>query len=212
MSTKIPFSIVAYVDKKNPLQLASKPDFNIEQTYTLEAFINRMMKGDCSGLILDIHKVMSEAPHERNRIFAIASGYPLMRTKVDKYGNRIFIDNPDIFINFCNGQCLTNVRKDERIEIDIPAEISAEEDPAMAQSYPVTLKNISMDGCFIATNENLSEHQFLNIRLGTLSNKLPILTAIRWFTNKTHAHQGVGVKFIKILEEQREEIEKLYFS
>ncbi|WP_027179089.1 PilZ domain-containing protein [Maridesulfovibrio bastinii] len=212
METKANSPIVGYINRKEPLALSEQLNFPLELTYTLEEFINRMMKDDCSGLILDIHKVMSEHPQERNRIFAIASGYPIVRTRMDKYGNRIFIDNPQVLKKENEWDAKVNVREEERVETDIQASISYENDPAMADSISVKLKNISLEGCFITTTEDFSEEQFINIRIETLSNKLPIVAGIRWYTNKTHTHQGFGVKFIKILEEQREEIEKLYFT
>ncbi len=212
MGTNTATPIIAYLDADKPLKVSEKIDIEIEQTYTLEAFTSRLMKGGYSGLILDIHKVMRETPQERNRIFAFASGSPVMRTKADSYGNRIFIDSPEIFMECCNGCCRTNVREEERVEIDIPAGISLESDPAMAGIKEANLKNISREGCFIATDEDLSDEHFLNIRIETLSNRLPILAGIRWRTDENHTFQGVGVRFIKIQDDQREEIEKLYLA
>lgn len=212
MNTNELLPVVGYTDQQHPLHLSENLNFALEQTHTLEEFINRMMKGDCSGLILDIRKVMAEDPLERNRIFAIAAGYPILRTKVDKHGNQIFIDSPDVFQNFCNGVCRTNVREDERVEININASISCEADPAMANSIDVRLKNISLDGCFIETEEDLSSEQFIHLRIPELSNRLPILAGIRWYTGQTHEHKGVGAKFVKILDEQRAEIADLFLK
>ncbi|WP_291328951.1 PilZ domain-containing protein [Desulfovibrio sp. UCD-KL4C] len=205
-------STIAFVDspekyKKSPIA----NEFNIKYCLTLDNFIHEVLKEKFTGLILDIPKVMKTPAYARNRIFSIAANHSLIRTKVES-GKVVFVDDLSTFKqSYIENDCIMS-RKSERVKINIPIRISAENDPAMANSFDGMVQNISKSGCLISTTNDIFDQDFLHLKFDELSNKLPIYVGIRWIKSTNDKMEGVGVKFITITPEQSSELQQKYIT
>ncbi|SDL39822.1 PilZ domain-containing protein [Maridesulfovibrio ferrireducens] len=201
---KIP--VIAFVDNPEHYQKSEVTnDLNIKYCASLDLFLNEVLEEKFAGLILDIQKVMKTPIYERNRIFSISAERPLIRTKIES-NKAVFVDDPSNFKLCCREKTSSMTRINERVEVDIPILISSENDPAMANSFNGAIQNISESGCFINTDVDLFDQDFIYLRFDNLSNKLPIYAGIRWTKSTKDNLEGIGVKFITITEDQKSEL------
>lgn len=205
-------SIIAFVDSPEPYKKSKlTSEFNITYCSTLDKFIHEVLKEQYTGLILDIQKVMGTPPYARNRIFSVAANSSLIRTKIES-GEVTFVDDLSNFKQCCIDSNCIMIRKNERVEINLPILISSEKDPAMANSFEGVIQNLSESGCFIRTTADIFDQDFLYLKFNELSNKLPVYAGIRWIKSTDDKMEGIGVKFITIAPEQSAELQQKYIT
>ncbi len=205
-------TVIAFVD--NP-ELYTRSEISsgldIKFCASLDSFLRKVLEEKCNGLILDIQKVMKTPHEERNRIFSVAADRPLMRSKTES-GKALFLDDSDAFKVNCRQTKNITTRMNERVEVHIPILISPEEDPAMANSFSGTVLNISQTGCFILTDADICDQDFLHIKFIDILNKLPIYVGIRWSKSSEDNLNGFGVKFITMAGNQPGELLERYIK
>ena len=160
----------------------------------------------CTGLILDVQRVMRADRVSRDLLFSYADTVPIVRSKVERAtGLVIFIDSLEVLHHSCRG---TGFRAMVRVPVKLNALLSEGHDPAMAQVQRLNILDISLGGCFLYTMENFDDIDFVHIRIMELENKLPILCNIRWrqIWGRENVLPGIGVKFVSIKPDQLDEI------
>lgn len=168
-----------------------------------------MLEKEYSGLVLDMRKIMQTPCCVRNRILSISNNIPTMRA-LDKANKTVFLDNHDNFICNCKNQCCLESGSACPINVNIPIEISLDHDPAMAKSIHGTIHHIFDHGCSFHTKLNLSEHNFLYLKIFELSNRLPIYAGVCCEQNNSEQSCGYKVKFLCIKDDQKQELNKKY--
>ncbi|WP_320005828.1 PilZ domain-containing protein [Maridesulfovibrio sp.] len=202
MNTKMKLSILAFTDSRKPYQnFHSHSQMDIKFCTELEHFFSEALSNDFSGMLLEMKKVMEIPSRERNKIFTLAATKPLMRTRVSK-NSAYYVDDPDQFYTDCTLKTKAQLRRHDRINVDLPVMISHEDDHVMAEEYKATIVNLSEKGCFIKTAIDLSGNHLVNIRINEIDNKLPICGGIRWSTTPKNGLYGYGIQFMDIKPDQ----------
>ncbi|ACS80828.1 PilZ domain-containing protein [Maridesulfovibrio salexigens] len=199
-------SILAFTDSPRSyrnFQLHSK--MKIEFCTDLDNYLHEALNSNFSGMILEMRKVMRIPARERNKLFMLAENQPLMRTRTYK-GTVIYVDDPDSFRSNCIQKTKALVRQHERVKVSLPAMVSHEDDHVMVNKFNAEITNISETGCFLKTSADLSENNFINLRINTLSNSLPICCGISWKTDCSDNLQGYGIQFLQIRHDQAKQI------
>ena len=208
MDTAIKLSILAFTDNQQPYQnFHSHSQMDIKFCTDLEHFFREALSNEFSGMLLEMKKVMRVPSRERNKIFTIAASKPLMRTRVKKNA-AYYVDDPDQFYNDCTLKTKSQLRRHNRIRVELPVMISHEDDHVMVEEYKATIINLSESGCFIRTATDLSGNHLVNIRISDIDNKLPICGGIRWSTTPKNGIHGYGIQFMDIKSDQSEQLFK----
>lgn len=171
----------------------------------LDCFFKETLSSDFSGMILEMKKVMATPARERNKIFALAADRPIMRTKLKK-DLSTYVDDPDSFLEDCVQKRKAQLRRHDRVNVNLNAVISREDDHAMAAEFSAEIINISESGCYLKTTIDLSDNHLVNIKINKVSNKLPICGGICWRTIPKSGYHGYGIQFIKIEQDQSAEL------
>jgi hypothetical protein len=199
-------SILAFTDSPRSyrnFQLHS--NIKIEFCTDLENYLREALNFNFSGMILEMRKVMGIPSRDRNKLLMLAANQPLMRTRTHK-GTVIYVDDPDSFRCNCVQRTKGLVRQHERVAVNLQAMVSHEDDHVMVNKFSAEITNISETGCFLTTSADLPENNFINLRINSLSNRLPICCGISWKTDCTDNRQGYGIQFIQIHQDQTKQI------
>ncbi len=174
-----------------------------------DKFCKALVERQYSGIILNVNKVMRTPCCDRNRILSISSGVPTIRT-LEKESQPLFLDDHKNFICDCLTRKCNGSGYSCPVNVQIPVEVSLEDDPAMAQSITGTIHHISEDGCTFHTNANLADNSYLYLKIFSLNNKLPILSGVYREQNAANCSCGYEVKFLDIKDDQRDEIKAFH--
>lgn len=206
MDTAHKLSILAFTDTQFPYRnFHSHSQMDIKFCTELDHFFREALRDDFSGLLLEMKKVMEIPSSQRNKIFTIAASKPLMRTRVKKNA-AYYVDDPDQFYNACTLRSKAQLRRHNRIHVELPVMISHEDDHVMAEEYKATIINLSESGCFMRTAIDLSANHLVHIRINELDNKLPICGGIRWCSAPKNESYGYGIQFMDIKPDQSEQL------
>ncbi|WP_320170625.1 PilZ domain-containing protein [Maridesulfovibrio sp.] len=212
MNCNTEIAVIAYADSGNCCpSLGTYPELNIRHCRDLESFLDEMLENDFSGVILEMKKVMSTPANDRNKIFALAAGRPMMRIR----GNgrqTLPVDDPVCFRNDCMQRKTRSTRLYERVPVSLQVQLSHEDDHVMAREFYANVENLSEAGCFITTETDLSANRFVHMRFHDISNKLPVYGAIRWSAAKENGKFGYGLQFVKISDDQKQELIEKHIS
>ncbi len=171
-------------------------------------FCNTMLEKEYSGMILDVRKIMQTSCGERNRILSISKAIPTIRS-IEKHKETVFLDDHENFICDCLNRKCRLAKSSCPINVNIPIEISFENDPAMSKSVNGAVHHLCAEGCFFHTDADLKDNNFLNLKIYSLKNRLPIFCGICTEQNKTQCSCGYRVKFLDIKPDQKAEIDTI---
>ena len=171
-------------------------------------FCNKLLGKEYSGMVLDVRKIMQTPCCDRNRILSISTAIPTIRS-FEKQQETIFLDDHENFICACQNRKSQLASSFCRINVNIPVEISQEDDPAMSKSVTGAVHHLSTEGCSFHTNENLKDHNFLYLKMYSLKNRLPIFCGVFTEQCETQCSCGYRVKFMDIKPDQKNEITKI---
>lgn len=174
-----------------------------------EQLCDEMLEKEYSGLVLDIHKIMKTPCCIRNRILSFSDNMPTMRA-LEKTNKPIFLDSHEDFLCNCQSNCCAGHEDSCPINVNIPVEISLDNDPAMAKGIHGTIHHIFDHGCSFHTKANLSEHNFLYLKIYELKNQLPIYVGICSRQNSSDFSCGYKVKFLCIKNDQKQEMNEKF--
>jgi len=178
----------------------------------VHSLIDRLRNEDSGGLVLEVNKVMKAATHERDRIFAFAATFPLLRTRINARNGYVdYLDSPDAFFSNLTGAVSLKTRNHVRKPVQIPCLLSREDDPSMAVPVEGFIHDISPGGCFACAPDEMEHETFVHIRIPALNNVRPIYSNVRWTkTSKADAHTHcMGIMFIDPSEDQIRAIEDM---
>lgn len=178
----------------------------------VQTLIERLRNEDSGGLVLEIHKVMKAGRQERDRLFAFAATFPLLRTRINARNGFVdYLDSPDAFFTNLTGTVSLKTRNHVRKPVQIPCMLSREDDPSMAEPVEGFIHDISPGGCFACASNAMGNESFLHIRIPALGNAKPIYSNVRWSKASeaeinTHC---MGIMFIDPSEDHINAIEDL---
>ncbi|WP_158946961.1 PilZ domain-containing protein [Pseudodesulfovibrio cashew] len=171
------------------------------------ALVSQLAQERVAGMVLEIDKVMKGKRRERDRLFNLASRFPVLRTRANaRNGHVTYLDPPAAF--FCNLKASQGKweRSHERREVELACRLSREEDPSMAVPCQGTIFDISPGGCRVCTEKALEGEPFLHICLTGFGCQRPIYSSVRW-TRPSEDETGrvcLGLLFIDLEERQME--------
>lgn len=176
-----------------------------------EKLFERLKNVDVAGLVLEISKVMGANRKDRDRLFAYADTYPILRVRTDPRRSRItFLDSPDCFFANLEQAVGKRCRNHERKQVHMGCLYTSDDDPSMAFATQGMIMDISSGGCFVQTNPGINVESFVYLRIPGMSDSRPILSCVRWAnTGQDETRPGLGLMFIDPTERQLEEIEAL---
>ena len=173
------------------------------------ALLTRLDRGGVAGLVLEVPKVMKSNCMDRDRLFSYGGTYPVLRTRPDvRRGFVNYLDPRNHFFENITTSVGKRKRNYKRVPVELPCQISCENDPSMAQTFDATIHDISPGGCFIKVNAHVENEQFLNVRIPSLGNNRPIFASVRWKQEKDtiNGTVGMGLLFIDLTDDQAQKI------
>ncbi len=184
---------------------------NIEFCSCPEEFCCAMLRYNYSGQILDMRKVMETPCCSRDRILSFIASTPTMRTTLNAE-EPVYFDNQDEFICDClqYGGLLPGAACP--LNVDIPVEISLDDDPAMARSCNGTIHHLTYNGCSFHTDADLTGNDFFYLKIYTLKNSLPIYVGVCNEQGSDFHSCGYRVRFLYIKDDQLQELSKKYIN
>lgn len=204
--------IIAFTDNPTSYNNSEQTSgLSIEHYSCVNSFVSAMLTNNYSGVILNMHKVMNIPCCERNKIFSQLAGIPTMRS-IEKGETLVFMDDSDLFKCHCDKQCYILSRSSCPITVNIPIKISFENDPAMAKPSEGVIHDICERGCTFHTGKDLLVHDFIYLKIESLTNKLPIYSGICRSILDESCLCGYHVKFIDIKKDQLSELQETYIT
>ncbi|MBI9112776.1 hypothetical protein [Maridesulfovibrio ferrireducens] len=182
---------------------------NIEHYSCVNSFFSAMLKNNYSGIILNMHKVMKTPCSERNKILSLSADLPTMRS-IERGKSPIFIDDSDLFKCSCQKHSCLLSRPSCPITVSIPVKIGSDNDPAMAKPVAGIIHDICERGCTFHTDEDLTNYDFLYLKIESLANRLPIYSGVCKSISGGSCLCGYNVRFLDIKEDQLLELQDIY--
>ncbi|MBU1248217.1 MAG: PilZ domain-containing protein [Proteobacteria bacterium] len=180
------------------------------------SLLNKAMVTDleCCGIILDVKLVMTTSPKERDRLFSLAKGMPIVRARIDPEKKTPTLLDP---LQCLNEQCeilQPAFRFEPRVKVRLEALWSMDSDPAMSETNEGVLLDISTNGSFLHTPHILPDEDYLHLRMLEIKKQRPVHCAVRWRRTDPGPGQftGVGLKFIDLTDDQLAEIQSRFLK
>lgn len=176
----------------------------------IDALLTRLKDVPMAGLVLEVTKVMNASRANRDRLFNYAGIFPVLRTKINpRHGFVTYLDPKDAFLHNLEAAMGKRDRNHQRVQVNIPCSVSAEDDPSMAKAVEANILDISPGGCFIQSTTPVSE-PFVHLKIPSLSSSRPIYSSVRWARNDGDISlRGLGVMFIDLTDEQLADIQSI---
>lgn len=175
-----------------------------------------------NGLLFDVSSLVRLDSDEKNLAHDLINIFPALRLKWDPVAKRIrtlFYGLSQIrelsLENFISETCkpfqARAFRNSDRIPRNLNVRLSRTGSFDDADTLRSFTANVSPMGAFIVTMEKLEVSSFVWLQFLELEDQSPIQAEIRWSVEwgKAMCIPGIGVKFVSINDEQREELNLL---
>lgn len=179
------------------------------------ALMDSLLKKEADvALFIDVRYYIKLGAEARNRLMAVARDVPCFRIRYDHgAGGFKCIDNPR---QYCprEREESPRLRMQERVQVQLNAELTKEDDPFVQHGLRTSVLNISSGGCFVYCVDNAPYVGFAYVRIQELSNKRPIYCSIRWRREWgiSDSLPGLGVQFVDIQPDQVRELQDMYIT
>lgn len=175
----------------------------------VQVLLEKLSNMDCSGLVLEVPKVMKAGRRNRDRLFAHANCRPVLRTRPNtRHGFMIYLDPREVFFENIKSSEGLRRRNFERIPVEMTCQIAHEDDPSMVEVVDGTIHDISPRGCFLKAPPVFRGEAFVNLRIPDLGNSRPIYASVRWSRSEPGGENlvGMGLFFIDLTDDQAQAI------
>lgn len=166
----------------------------------------------CCGVILDVKMVMDSDATARDKLFALCSTLPMVRSRLDLEAKKpVFMDPMEALLKSAK---TTVHRNQKRVKVRLESSWSLDKDPAMTETNEGVILDISKGGAFLHATNVLPTDDYIHLKIYEMTHKRPIHCAVRWrnTTPMPGRLTGVGLKFLDISSAQLEEIDRTHLK
>jgi|GEM_PF-764878 len=200
------------------LKLAAEVNIECEVVHSFEEFYKKHQAQPYSGLLVDIVSSIRASTFDRATLKDLMAVYPSLRLRWDPAGGDMRtlmtgagagqkVSLEQFVVTYCRLFTPRALRLHCRKELHCSVLCSVYGDMPEDSIERTVTADVSVGGCFLYSSHCLTKGTTLWLRFIDLVDNTPIQVEVVWCREwgKTTRLPGVGVKFLKIRDEQRQE-------